>query len=83
MSQHTFEAIRRLCTDDRALQELVMGMWAYPAVLLAHQLGLFSMLDENPRTPMEVARALGIEPRPAEALLTGNVSNVLFLSSQQ
>jgi hypothetical protein len=82
MSQHTFEAIRRLCTDDRALQELVMGMWAYPAVLLAHQLGLFSILDENPRTPMEVARALGIEPRPAEALLTASASLGLLRTEQ-
>jgi hypothetical protein len=82
MSQHTFEAIGRLCTDDRALQELVMGMWAYPAVLLAHQLGLFSILDENPRTPMEVARALGIEPRPAEALLTASASLGLLRTEQ-
>ena len=74
MSQYDSVAIPKPRTDDRALQELVMGMWAYPAVLLAHQLGLFSILDENPRTPMEVARVLGIEQRPAEALLAASAS---------
>ena len=51
MSQHDSVAIRKPRTDDRALQELVMGMWVYPAVLVAHQLGLFSILDETLARP--------------------------------
>lgn len=61
MSQHTSETIRKPRTDDRVLQELVMGMWAYPAVLVAHQLGLFSITrcsiatTRPDRSPLQVS----------------------------
>ena len=70
MSQPASEAIHRPRTDDRPLWDIVFGIWGYPAVLVAHDLKLFPLLAEKPRTLPEVCEALTIARRPAEALLT-------------
>jgi len=70
MSQQTSETIRKPRTDDRPLWDVVLGVYGYPAVLLAHRLKLFPLLAENPRTLPEVCAALHIAHRPAAALLS-------------
>ena len=70
MSQPTSATIRRPRTDDRPVWDVVLGVYGYPAVLLAHKLKLFPFLAEQPRTLQEVGEALKIERRPAEAILT-------------
>jgi hypothetical protein len=62
--------IRRPRSDDRPLWDVVLGVYGYPAVLLAHRLKLFPLLAENLRTLSEVCAALDIARRPAEALLS-------------
>ena len=74
MSQHDSEAIHKPRTDDRSLWDLQFGSWGYTGLLVAHDLKLFPLLAEKPRTLAEVCTALTIARRPAEALLTLCVS---------
>lgn len=55
--------------DDRRLWDMVMGIYGCQAVLLCHDLKLFPFLADGPRTLPEIAAALNIAPRPAQALL--------------
>ncbi len=57
-------------SDERPLWDVLMGLWGYPAVLVAHQINLFEILAEKPLTLDEVSRAKNIAKRPAEALLS-------------
>ena len=70
MTQHTSETIRKPRTDDRPLWDLQFGSWGHTALLVVHDLKLFPLLAEKPRTLAEVCEALNIARRPAEALLT-------------
>jgi hypothetical protein len=45
--QRPFE-IRKPRTDDRLLWDIIMGIYGYQAVLLAHDLKLFVMLAKAP-----------------------------------
>src|SRR5262249_38474692 len=69
MSQPVSVAIRKPRSDDRPLRDLFSGLLVAPAVFVAHDLHLFSLLAEQPRTVSQVCTALNIAPRPAEALL--------------
>ncbi len=57
-------------TDDRPLWDITFSLLIGPAVLVAHDLKLFSFLAANPRTLSEVCESLRIAPRPAEILLS-------------
>jgi SAM-dependent methyltransferase len=69
--------IRPPRSDDRRVHDIALGIIGYPAVLVAHDLGLYARLAEAPRPLGEVAAALGLARRPAEALLS--VSTALGL----
>jgi O-methyltransferase domain/Dimerisation domain len=68
------QAIRKPRDDDQRLWDIIFGVYGKPAVMLAHKLGLFSLLGEKPRTVEEVCAALNIAQRPAETLLAVNAS---------
>jgi len=70
MSQQSSGEIRKPRSDDRPLRDVVLGLYGYPAVLLAHRLKLFPLLAEKPRTLLEVCAALHVARRPAAALLS-------------
>jgi hypothetical protein len=70
MSQQSAGEIHRLRTDDRPLWDVVLGLYGYPAVLLAHRLKVFPLLADKPRTLSEVCAALYLARRPAQALLS-------------
>jgi hypothetical protein len=61
--------IRKPRVDDRPLFDVLLGVWGYPAVLVAHELKLFELLSERPLTLDEVCAAKRIARRPAETLL--------------
>jgi ubiquinone/menaquinone biosynthesis C-methylase UbiE len=67
-------SIRKPRSDDSALWDVVFGAYGKPAVMVAHKLGLFPLLDEKPRTTEEVCGALKIAQRPAETLLAVSAS---------
>jgi hypothetical protein len=55
--------------DDRRLSDAITGVYAFPAVLVAHKLGLFEALGNNALTADEVGRRLNLKARPTAALL--------------
>ncbi len=55
--------------DDTKLIQALDAIMGSLALLVAHDLKLFPVLSQGPRTLAEVATALGIAERPAEALL--------------
>jgi predicted O-methyltransferase YrrM len=69
MLQHPAIAMRRPRMDYQPLHDILFGLWGYPAVLVAHDLKVFPLLAEAPRTLHEVCEALHLTPRPARALL--------------
>jgi hypothetical protein len=62
--------IRKPRTDDRPLFDVLLGLWGYPAVLVANKMRLFDLLAEKALTLEEVCAAKGIARRPAQALLS-------------
>lgn len=68
MNEPTDE-IRKPREDDRPLWDVMFSLSLGPAVLVAYDLKLFPLLAEKPRTLPEICAALGIAPRPAEALI--------------
>jgi SAM-dependent methyltransferase len=70
MPPHLPEDIRKPRIDDRPLWDLIAAARGYTALLLAHELKLFALLGERPRTLAEICTALTLADHPAEALLT-------------
>lgn len=74
MNQQVCINIQKPRTDERRLWDIIAGTAAYRGLLVAHDLKLFSVLAEHPRTLAEVCNELNIDRRPAEALLAVLVS---------
>lgn len=53
---------------------MVFAIYGYPAVLLAHKLGLFSLLAGKSRTLREIGTALDLRDRPVETILAATTS---------
>jgi len=70
MSQHALDDMLRPRTDDRPLWDLLAAARGYTVLLVAHDLKLFAVLGERPRTLEEICEALALASPPAEALLT-------------
>ena len=70
MQPHLLEDIREARTDDRPLWDLMAAGRGYTALLIAHDLKLFALLGERPRTLADICVALKLAEPPAEALLT-------------
>ncbi len=62
--------LRRPQTDEAGVWDIVLPLWSNAAILVAHDLKLYEYLGERPRTTPEVCDLLGIEQRPASALLS-------------
>jgi SAM-dependent methyltransferase len=63
------EDIRKPHTDDRPLWDLIAAARGYTAMLIAHDLKLFALLGERPRTLPDICETLTLASHPAEALL--------------
>jgi hypothetical protein len=70
MDQDTSGGLRRPPMDDRPLWDVVLGLYGYPAVLLAHKLKLFPLLATRPRTLADICDGLHLARRPAAALVS-------------
>jgi hypothetical protein len=67
--------------DDRPLWDVVLGIYGYPALLLAHKLKVFPLLADGALTLPAICDRLNIKRRPAEAILT-TATATGFLSLQ-
>ena len=66
--------IRKPRTDDRLPWNIVTAIQGTPAVFVAYQLRLFSLLAGKPSTLDEICKAKGLKRRPAEAILAVSTS---------
>jgi O-methyltransferase/methyltransferase family protein len=62
--------LRKPRTDERPFWDLIFGGLAYHAVLVAHDLKLFALIADGPRTLSEICDKTLISRRPARAILT-------------
>jgi hypothetical protein len=69
MSQHDSATIRKPRTDDRPLWDVFFGVWGGSAVLVAHELKLFTLLADRPLSLDEICAAKNLARRPAHTLL--------------
>ncbi|MCI0563280.1 MAG: acetylserotonin O-methyltransferase, partial [Nitrososphaera sp.] len=60
--------------DNNALMDIISGLVGYQAVVVAHQIKIFELLKTHPLTLQQVAKALHIADRPAEAIIIANVA---------
>jgi O-methyltransferase domain/Dimerisation domain len=74
MSSQLTPARSKPKTDDRPIWDLIFSFWAIPSVLVAHDLKLFTLLGERPRTLKEVCASLGAPERSTRVLLQTNVN---------
>lgn len=70
MPQHALDDLQRPRTDDRPLWDLLAAARGYTALLVAHDLKLFTLLGERPQTLEEICAELKLASHPAKALLT-------------
>jgi len=82
MPQDVFVDILKPRTDDRPLWDLLAAARGYTAMLVAHDLRLFSLLGERPHTLEEICQALTLHAHPAEALLAMLASLALVQAEQ-
>ena len=73
MERSSSEEIRGLL-DDRPVTDVHTGIYAYAAIMVAHRLKLFPLLASGPQTLPDACAALGIKPRPAQAILAASAA---------
>ena len=81
MAQEKFTDVPRPRSDDRPLWDVMFAVFGYPALLIAHRLKVFSLLERGGRTLPDICKVLNINRRPAEAMLT-TATALGFLSLQ-
>lgn len=81
MTENSKNAHTTQIEDDRPLWDVVLGVYGYPALLLAHKLKIFPLLVHEPLSLTAICNRLNIKRRPAEAILT-TATALGFLSFQ-
>ncbi|MBD2249089.1 methyltransferase [Nostoc sp. FACHB-888] len=57
-------------TAGTKVWDVIVGLYSYPTLLVAHELKLFPLLAETPRTLEEISQSLNLAPRAAGTLLS-------------
>ena len=68
MAQEKFVDLPRPRLDDRPLWDVMFAVFGYPALLIAHRLKLFALLEGRARTLSDQCSELNIKRSPAEAM---------------
>lgn len=55
--------------DECGIRIVPMALYGYPAVLVAHEIGLFATLADKPQSLADLAKQLGLHPRSVEVML--------------
>jgi hypothetical protein len=69
-SKATTSVIRKPQTDGTQVWDAIVGLHGHPTVLVAHELKLFPLLAETPRTLQEICQSLNLAPRATGTLLS-------------
>ncbi|MBI3773237.1 MAG: methyltransferase [Gammaproteobacteria bacterium] len=59
-----------LQVNDKVVWDIICGMIGFPAIFVAHELKLFSLLDCEPQTTSHICATLHTDRRATEAMLT-------------
>ncbi|MDZ8104954.1 MAG: methyltransferase [Nostoc sp. DedQUE12a] len=70
ISKTTISKLRKPQTDGTQIWDAIVGLHTYPTVLVAHELKLFPLLAEAPRTLQEISQTLNLAPRATGTLLS-------------
>lgn len=73
--------LAHLKNDDRLIWDTWMSMFHFPTLTIADELGLFSLLKENPLVASDIAKSLSLGERGTEALL-GVMTSLGYLVQQ-
>jgi len=60
--------------NNNILMDIISGTIGYPAVFVAHEIGLFNLLKDKPHSLTDICTLLSTQERPAQALLAVNTS---------
>jgi hypothetical protein len=74
MNAVTLETLPQPTVGDHNVWDVIFQFWGSPALLVAHDLQLFALLGERPRTLQEICDARNLQPRAAEALIAMNAA---------
>lgn len=55
--------------NDKKILDITMNLYAYPAIIIAHRLGIFEFISSHRATLQGICAAAHIEQRPAEAVM--------------
>ena len=66
----TIIPVRKPRTDGTQIWDTIIGLHAYPTVLVAHDLKMFKVLGETPLTLEDICQRLNLAPRAVGALLS-------------
>ncbi len=66
--------------DNQKILDITMNLYLYPAVLIAHRLGIFEFIAESPCTLTDICFTAHLERRPAEALMMALQSLKLIIA---
>lgn len=70
MAEETKLNIKAPRADDKPLWDVMLALYGYPAILIAHKLKVFPLLADKARSLSEICDELKIKKRPAETILT-------------
>ncbi|MBW4562754.1 MAG: methyltransferase [Mojavia pulchra JT2-VF2] len=65
-----FSTIDNPQTNGRQVWDVIIGLHAYPTLLVAHELKLFPLLAEAPRTLQDICQSLNLANRSASAVVS-------------
>ncbi|CAI0798855.1 C-20 methyltransferase BchU [Serratia entomophila] len=61
--------LRQPQCNDKNILDITMNLYAYPAIIIAHRLGIFEFISGHRATLQGICTAAHIEQRPAEAVM--------------
>lgn len=70
INKSSFGIIQQPQTDGKQVWDVIIGLHAYPTILVAHELKLFPLLAENPRTIEDICQSLNLQIRATSAVLS-------------
>lgn len=70
LNKSTFSPIHQPQTNGQQVWDVIIGLHAFPTVLVAHELKLFPLLAEKPHTLEEICQSLNLASRSASAVLS-------------
>lgn len=63
------QLVKKPNCSDKSILDITMNLYAYPAIIIAHRLGIFEFINNHRANVNDICMATHIEQRPAEAIM--------------